>query len=214
MSVIFLTLMEFARAAQTPAPLSVKSNPKADSTIENKINVSLFSQPCMMLGPVAKDVLESLHSISPEKIRPDLSVMEMEKIKAKAAKATGFDPGMTLYRDHLVKRLSAKISFDSSLKQLEKKKGGKPPTPDVLLQNVKEHISPIRFTDFKARIESQFKENKGLVLNKVLIQKLKDEYEQFIQPDTEEEFHKMIKSSQIRYECHFGEEADSEEEES
>ena len=136
----------------------------------------------------------------------------MERIKATAAKASGLTPGMTLYRDHLVKRLSARISFEASLKQLLRKTS-KSASPDVLLKNVKEHISPIRFEDFKARVEKQFSEYKAGPLSDIFLIKLKDEYEQFIQPDTEEEFHKTIKASQVRYECHFGEEADGDEEE-
>ena len=208
-SVIFFTLFSSAYSA-TPA-LDPTSPAPRTATGENEIQVTLFGQPCAMTGPVDKRTLELLHSISPEKIRPDFTAAEMEKMRTLAAKATGLDANMSLYRDHLVKRLAARAAFESALKQLKTKRG-KTMSPDVLLQNVKEHISPLRYDDFKARVNAAFKENKGAALGDAFAQKLRDEYDAFIQPDTEEEFHKMIKTAQVRYECHFGEEADTEDE--
>lgn len=171
-----------------------------------EIQVTLFGQPCTMSGPYPKATLSLIHEISPEKIPPTLTVEQMKKVRAKAMTLKGVNSQLEAYRDHLRKRLSAKIAFEEAIREA-KKKGKGQQTLRTLLTNLKEHVTVGRFEAFEAEAKALFDKN-AEAWNEFFINPLREKYEAVIQPETEEEFHKSIRAAKIQYVCAFDEGTD------
>jgi len=206
--VYFLTrTLHWTRPACVLAGLLVSSGTAlaADSKPE-EIQVTLFGQPCKMTGPYPKSTLSLIHEISPEKIPPTLSIDQMRKVRAKAMNLKGVTPQLETYRDHLRKRLSAKIAFEEAVQEA-KKKGKGLKTLKTLLTNLKEHVTVGRFETFETEAKALFDKN-AEAWNEFFINPLREKYESVIQPETEEEFHKSIRVAKIQYVCAFDEGTD------
>lgn len=112
------------------------------------------------------------------------------------------------YRDHLRKRLSAKIAFEEALVPAKKTKTTNPTEGkkvlDTFLKNVKEHISTLQFPAFETSAKKSLEAN-GFTWNAAFIDSLRERYENVIQPEPQEEFHKAIRLSQVQYVCTFDE---------
>ena len=183
-----------AKATPTPAA------PKESGVQE--IQVTLFGQPCTMSGPYPRPALSLLHEISPEKIPPDLSVDQMKRVRTKCGELKGMPMPIEQYRDHLRRRLSAKIAFEEAIAQSKKSKAKDGRALDPFLTNVKEHISTLQYTAFSGETRKAF-ESGGAIWNEPFLTSLRERFENVIQPDTEEEFHKAIRAVKIQYVCAF-----------
>ena len=173
---------------------------KGDEKLQ-EIQVTLFGQPCTMSGPFARTSLTLLHEISPEKIPPDLTLEQMRRIRTKTGDLKNMPMPIEQYRDHLRKRLSAKIAFDEAISQAKKSKDSKK-SIDPFVTNLKEHISPLQYPGFAEATKKSF-EVGGSIWNEAFIASVRERFENSIQPDTEEEFHKAIRAAKIQYVCAF-----------
>lgn len=173
-----------------------------------EIQVTLFGQPCTMSGPFPRATLTLIHEISPEKTPPAASVDLMKKIRTKTNQLKGIPFPIEQYRDHLRKRLSAKIAMEEALAVAKKSKSKDSRRAlDSLLKNLKEHISTLQYPAFETAIKKSFEAN-AAVWNDFFIDPLRERYDTVIQPETEEEFHKSIRSAKIQYICVFDDGAD------
>lgn len=177
---------------------------------KQEIKVTLFGQSCMMNGPFQKSTLQWIHDISPEKLPPELTLDQMKKVRSKLASPTSVSPEIDLYRDHLRKRVSARIAFAEAVREA-KKKGNNAKSFDTFMVNVKEHINPIQLSSFETSMRKVFAE-RSLTWNDEWVGVLKERYEGVIQPETEEEFHKAIRKANVQYSCDFDESSDDREE--
>lgn len=190
------------KAKPEPAP-SAKTAALAPGEKLQEIQVTLFGQPCTMNGPFPKATLTLLHEISPEKIPPTASIEWMKRIRTKTTLLKNIPFPLEQYRDHLRKRLSAKIAFDEALVQAVKTNSANArKSLDAFLKNLKEHISTLQYPNFELKTKKLFELN-AEVWNDFFTTPLRESYESFIQPDTEEEFHKSIRVSKIQYICSF-----------
>lgn len=172
-----------------------------------QINVTLFGQPCTMTGPFSRAVLTQIHEISPEKIRPDFTTEQMKKIQNKASGPKVGQTQVDAYRDHLRKRLSAKIAFNEVIDEAKKKSIKTPQAFKAWLINLKENIPAEKFDSFHTEARALFEKN-AETWNESTIEGLREKYENLIEPDTEEEFHKAIRVANIQYLCAFDEGSD------
>ncbi len=179
----------------------------AAKPIPSGVEVDLLGRPCLLKGPFSKAVLLSVHQMGPEKITPNLTPKEMEQIAKQAASSKSLPPALSAYRDRLVKRLRAQVAYDKSLTDL-KKKPYNPELSELFVKGLKEHMNATRFPLFRDEIRNLFSKNTKKTLTPEFLEKIKETVTSYIEPDTEEEFHKAIRTSDIRYECHFGEELD------
>ncbi len=154
-----------------------------------------------MSGPFPKTSLTLLHEISPEKLPPDLTLEQMKKIRTKTSDLKSMSMPIEQYRDHLRKRLSAKIAFEEAITQAKKSTDPKK-SLDPFLTNLKEHISTLQYPSFTETTKKAF-ETAGSAWNDAFVVPLRERYEGVIQPDTEEEFHKAIRAAKIQYVCSF-----------
>lgn len=178
---------------------------------KQEIKVTLFGQTCTMSGPYPTATLQWIHEVSPEKVPPDQTLEQMKKVRSKLAGAKSVSPEIDLYRDHLRKRISAKIAFEEAIREA-KKKGNTPKSFEIFMINVKEHITPTLLLSFETSMKKQFAERNSIWEGE-FAQALKEKFEESIQPETEEEFHKAIRKSNIQYGCNFDEGADDDHEE-
>lgn len=181
---------------------------RADDKLQ-EIQVTLFGQPCTMSGPYTKATLSLLHEVSPEKIPPTLSIDGMKKVRAKAMSLKGMTSQIETYREHLRKRLSAKIAFEEAVREAKKKPQGQQ-SLRTLLTNIKEHVLVGKYEAFEAETKALFEKN-AEKWNEFFLDPLREKYEVVIQPDTEEEFHKAIRIAKIQYVCAFDEGSDGNE---
>ncbi len=173
-----------------------------------EIQVTLFGQPCTMNGPFPRATLTLLHEISPEKVPPMASVELMKKIRAKTALLKTVPFTIEQYRDHLRKRLSAKIALEEGLATAKKSKPADSRRAlESLFKNLKEHISSLQYPPFETSTKKAF-ETAGAVWNDAFVDSLRERYDGAIQPETEEEFHKAIRLAKIQYICVFDDGAD------
>lgn len=181
---------------------------RADEKLQ-EIQVTLFGQPCTMSGPYTKATLSLIHEVSPEKIPPTLTIDGMKKVRAKAMNLKGMTSQIETYREHLRKRLSAKIAFEEAVREAKKKPQGAQ-SLKTLLTNIKEHVQTGKFESFESETKALFEKN-AEKWNEFFLDPLREKYESIIQPDTEEEFHKAIRNAKIQYVCAFDEGSDGNE---
>ena len=183
------------------------NGPSEAAAKNEQINVTLFGQPCTMSGPFNRATLTQIHEISPEKIRPDFTAEQMKKVRTKASGKKVGQTQIDNYREHLRKRLSAKIAFNESIEEAKKKSIKTPQAFKAWLTNLKENIPSEKFDTFYEEARSLFEKN-GEKWSDTYIELLRGKYEALIEPDTEEEFHKAIRLAKIQYLCAFDEGSD------
>lgn len=204
-----LACFQTGSAAAAPGEIPAKSapaNPGAKGAEKEagklqEIQVTLFGQPCTMSGPFPRPSLTLLHEISPEKIPPDLSVDQMKRVRAKTGNLKGMPMPIEQYRDHLRKRLSAKIAIEEAIAQAKKAKDARKGL-DTALTNLKEHVSPLQYPGFADASRKAF-ESAGSAWSEGFAGFFRERFDGVIQPDTEEEFHKAIRIAKIQYVCVF-----------
>ena len=209
-SVILLAIASAGKVAAAPVDVPATLAPAAPPVkIEEKsggklqeIQVTLFGQPCTMSGPFPKTSLTLLHEVSPEKIPPDLTTDQMKRVRAKTGELKSMPMPIEQYRDHLRKRLSAKIAFEEAVAQAKKAKGEMKKSLETVLTNLKEHISTLQYSGFADATKKSF-ETSGSAWNEAFTVSFRERFEGVIQPDTEEEFHKSIRLAKIQYVCAF-----------
>lgn len=197
----FIAAPVFAAPGAPPAKAAPAADATKDSAVQ-EIQVTLFGQPCTMSGPYPRPALSLLHEISPEKIPPDLTVEQMKRVRTKCSELKGMPMPIEQYRDHLRRRLSAKIAFEEAIAQSKKSKAKDRRALEPFLTNVKEHISTLQYPAFAGETRKAF-ESGGSVWSEAFLASLRERFESVIQPDTEEEFHKAIRTVKIQYVCAF-----------
>lgn len=172
----------------------------------NEITVTLFGQPCLLSGPIDNIALKAIHSISPEQVfipeYPSLEVVQKALGKIKIANSV--PAGLDRYKDRLRRRLEAQISFLTGIAGAKKEMKSTP-----LLSATQPHIAPSRRSEFALQLKKIDSLKKW---DSELQNKLWDQFNDLIEPNPEEEFHKSIQRLKIHYTCEFSDEADGEEE--
>lgn len=211
---IVTALTGFTVRAGTPSP---------QTSQENELEVTLFDQPCFLRGPLNKNTLKLIHSISPEQIEPDLNIKgplkdSTEKIRKslermKTLSSTASASGVTIptqleiYRERMTKRLEAELAFFDGLDAA--KKTGK---AGAMLELTSRHTRGKAVKDYETRVKKleikKFASGRG----DDALEQLFEAYDQAIEPDPQEDFHRAIKRMSVRYDCTFEEESEDEEE--
>ena len=124
-------------------------------------------------------------------------------MRAKTGELKAMPMPIEQYRDHLRKRLSAKIALEEAITQAKKSKSkDSKKSLDTVLTNLKEHISTLQYAGFAESTRKAF-EDSGSGWKETFTAGLRERFEGVIQPDTEEEFHKAIRLAKIQYVCVF-----------
>ncbi|MCM2276805.1 MAG: hypothetical protein NDJ89_01860 [Oligoflexia bacterium] len=186
-------------AAQSkPAPAA--SRPRAE------IKVSLFSQPCLLQGPLDESSLASIHAISPEQTYAVLSMEDVRKDSVqqlkgnleKLRKAQPLPQALERYRDRLARRLEAQIAFLEGLQAAQAQKSSAP-----LIAVVKKHLQGKVTKPFESAATKL--DRPGGAADPAVAERLYEIYGDLIEADPEEEFHRGIQKLNVQYVCAFDE---------
>ncbi|OFZ37130.1 MAG: hypothetical protein A2070_04115 [Bdellovibrionales bacterium GWC1_52_8] len=189
-------MIKIANAAPSPSPL------------HNEVMVTLFGQPCLLAGPLDKDVLKAIHTISPEQTFIDPSTPSADsihKVIEKIRNTKNTPSWLENYRVRRLKRLEALFAFTNGLSSAKAAKKSEP-----LLNAVKPLLSERLFKKFLA-LASEVGTKKSDPNFEI---KLMDSFSEMIEPDPEEDFHRSIRRMNVRYSCEFADEGDSHDESS
>ncbi len=159
---------------------------------KKEIKVTLFGQPCVLAGPADETTLQLVHSISPEQIYPNgtptlasTRASELKSVLAKLDKG-GIPAPLDHYRERLSRRLSAQIEFIDAVDAAKKQK--KPALIDkAVSQNCKGSLK------------------KKAALGSEQLEALFESYNDCIEAEPEEDFHRAIQRMGIQYSCAFDE---------
>ena len=191
-----------ALAAPSPAPKVAIAN-----TSPNEITVSLFGQPCLLSGPIEKNILRTIHSISPAQVYPEpgtaVSSDFLRKAIDKVKTANNVPPQLDGYRERLTKRLESQLVLANGLSAA--KKAGK---SEPLVAATKTYIPSRRLKEFET-LARKLDGKKGDAELEGQIFLL---FSEMVEADPEEDFHKAIQRMSVRYTCDFADEGESEEE--
>ncbi len=179
----------------------------AKASPQTEIHVTLLGQPCLIEGPYDENTLRTIHGMGPAQLYPIISMDDLKASKESSKSALekiNSDPHLPLqldrYKNKLSKRLMAQIDFLSSLENLEKNH-----ELPKFLNLIKKYL---KISDLK-RVETILKKIKNL--SKISpqyrdgIEQIFDSYNDGIEPDPEEEFHRAIKKLNVQYTCSFEE---------
>jgi hypothetical protein len=168
----------------------------------HQIHVNLFGQPCILQGPVDDKVLQAIHSLSPEQLYPVLenpatsanTRKALEKLKA----LTGTPAGLDRYRDRIAHRLEAQLTLLDAAENYRKDAKVAP-----LLAAGKKHLSGANQKKFETAVKKA--ESTRKVATGETFETLFDLYNEGIEADPEEEFHRAIQRLKVQYICSFEE---------
>lgn len=171
-----------------------------------EIHVSLFGQPCDLQGPLDEPKLRIIHSLSPEQIYPDMGETPLasapvrksiDKLKA-VGSASGAPASLDRYRERLSKRLDAQLAMLEAFDAF--KKSGK---LALVYAASKAKLPARRQKEFDAAVR---KAEAAKTLGKsATLESLLDTYNDGIEADPEEEFHRAIQKLGVQYTCSFEE---------
>jgi hypothetical protein len=184
----YLMLLALALADGTAFCLSQQ----ASAAPQTEIHVSLFGQPCVLLGPVTEANLRTIHSLSPEQLYPERGTtltaeptrQALEKIRGIASIPSVLDR----YRERLVKRFEAQLAVLEALENFRKTH-----KPSALQAVGKKYLSGKKQKEFEAQ------------LKKIDADLLFDTFSDGIEADPEDEFHRAIHKINVQYTCSFEE---------
>lgn len=174
----------------------------------NEVTVTLFGQPCLLSGSFDKNTLKAIHAISPEQTYPaadsaptaDALRKGIDRLKS----TTGIPPAFDRYKDRLLKRFEGQVKFADALSAA--RKSGK---AESLLTPLKPLLTgKSREKDFETlakKIDAAKTADADLALQ------LLDIFNEMIEPDPEDDFHKTVQKTGVRYTCDFSDEGDEEE---
>lgn len=163
-----------------------------------EIKVALFEKPCLLSGPHSRETLEAVHDLGPERVPPSPS-LETAKAALDRINRTGtIFPAAQRYLEKLESRLTAQAEF---LKELEiARKNGK---SAALLTIARKHLVTKDTADFERRFR-KLASSKALKSGDAeKVDAIVELFNDSIEAHPEEEFHRALRSAEIRYDCQF-----------
>ncbi len=177
---------------------------KKSASQENssEIQVTLFGQTCQLAGPFGKKALQEIHSISPEKIPPSLSLEQAKAALTLLESASNTPKQLGPYKEALFRRINAQASFQDVLPSV--RKGAK---LDLLFTAVEPHVPVEKLESLKARIQKLNQAAGGAPAkwNVATLEKVNEALEDSLEAYPEELFHRTIQKLKIQYQCGYSE---------
>jgi hypothetical protein len=167
---------------------------------ETEIKITLFGQPCVLKGPQDERTLQKVHSISPEQLEPPISVESARKQLERVRSATQLPSLLDSYRERQAKRLEAQVSYFEALE--DAKKLGKPAPLMAVGKKYLKNQKPRRVYEDAVRKAKTLQDRELSV-------RLLDLFNEGIEADPQEDFHRAAKKLGITYTCSFEEDSAS-----
>ncbi len=172
----------------------------ANAAPQAQIKVSLFGQPCLLIGPLSESTLKAIHAISPEQMPPPKTEEQTQKQLEKVKSAAQVPSSLDRYREQLTRRLEAQTALFEGLAAATKAGSIAP-----LSQKVSPYLSKRRTKDFEAQLKAIDAKQKPGAWNTATLDQISEAFETALDSSPEEEFHRAIGRLNIRYQCAFEE---------
>lgn len=170
------------------------------------VRVNLLGQPCLLRGPFEEKVLKSIHLIGPDQMYMELSVTDPESSGTRLSNALkklqtikNLPPILDLYREHLKKRFTAQKAFFDSWKVASTEALMKP--AQLYLHGEKLHSYQ---NALMRLLDTQGKEA-GRETSSDQKDQLLEIFNEGIEPNPENEFHRSLRKLRVEYHCAFDE---------
>lgn len=190
-------------------PWSKSDSAWAKTSPQTEIHITLLGQPCLLQGPFDEFTLKTIHSIGPAQLYPVIALEEIKNSKKSAQKAieklrlsSSLPSLLDRYKAKLTRRLEAQIGFLDAIETLSE--SGE---YEAIIKMSKNYLKKADYQKLKNKVIALKPSSKSLK-NQDKANQLFDFYNDLIEPDPEEEFHRAIKKLNIQYRCSF---EDSEE---
>lgn len=192
---IFLlsTLAESAPGKNSP--------PTSGSSTQNEIPVQLFGQNCTLQGPFPKDVLRSIHAISPEQNPSPKRKEEIQNLKNRLQNLSPTPQPLERYRERALKYLETRAQFYKAMDAYAKSK-----KKADFLSVLQSEILPSRKSAFTKQIEQPVYSDLAKPEVAAQVELL---YLNATPPAPDEEFHRTIQRMNVWYSCTMEEESNS-----
>lgn len=162
-----------------------------------EIKVTLFGQPCLLQGPTDVATLKLIHSISPAEIDPtDSADLKRILAKIKSPASLSLPPQLDHYRESLTKRLEAQIAFHEASEIFSKT--GKIDALAALEQKYFSSRESKTAKTYQAQLAKFAKKGPATETYSLM-----EVFNEGIEPDPEEEFHRAIHKINIEYNCSY-----------
>ncbi len=183
---LLIFLLPMGATAQTPAVKKMA-----------EIKVTLFGQPCALSGPFSEKNLKLIHSISPEQI-PWPKKSEQIPPQLQLLKQSDIPAPLLIYTGRMEKRL---LAWQGYL-DLEKTK---PAIQIEYGEKLKSLVPPLSQSSFSKNFQEL------LAKNTASKEKVSELFQASIEPDPQEEFHRVLNKINVRYVCAFEDSEQSEQ---
>jgi hypothetical protein len=161
----------------------------------HSISVSLFGQTCQLRGPFDVPTLKAIHSISPEQMPRPRTIKEAQ-LQQKRVRSFRKPP---LILQRYLQQLDKQLGFTQELfGAYEEARANR--KADQLLALGKDYLPAKKLLELQAW--SKKLESKGPV-PPLTTDTLTEWFEGSLGPNTEEEFHRMIRALKVNYSCSF-----------
>ena len=176
-------------------------------TQEMQISVNLLGQPCTLSGPFQSEQLKTIHAVGPAQLYPNLSPPNLPDAEKNARKAlqiltqskllpTHFDR----YQRSLSQRLRAQIEFLQALNESQKQLN-----PSPLIKVLEAHVKMKNPKLYEQSAKKLSHLNLKIPTSSQIIEQIFEDFNEEIEPDPEQEFHRALKKLNIQYKCSFEE---------
>lgn len=167
----------------------------ASGANQHSIAVSLFGQTCQLRGPFDVSTLKAIHSISPEQMPRPRSIKEAQ-LQQKRVRGLKKPP---LILQRYLQQLDKQLGFTQEIfGAYEEARANR--KADQLLTLGKDHLPAKKLIDLQTW--SKKLESKGPV-PPLTTDTLIEWFEGSLGPNTEEEFHRVIRALKVDYSCSF-----------
>jgi hypothetical protein len=192
-------MLAFLLGAALLSGLSSGSISPVYAAAPKELRITLFGTPCLLRGPFDEAMLMRIHSISPSELEPpesrQLALKHVERLKG----AQPLPQALDHYRNTQIKRLGAQADFFEALEKARKNK-----KVDALIAVGKKHFKSKDRKAYEAAA-SKFRAKEGGA-------QLLETFRDGIEPDPQEEFHRVTRQLGIEYVCVFEEDGGEEAE--
>jgi hypothetical protein len=184
------------------APLVLASaDPKAPSSAPvTEIRVQLFGQPCFLTGPLDEVTLRAIHAVSPEKLYPVQSADQARQVLERFKKAQ-LPAAFDMYKDKMIRYLQSQIALFEAL-QAAKKTGKINPIIEATTPFIS---NPKHAKEYEAAVKKLEPQAKTSGWSADSVDQLTEVFNEALEQQPDEEYHRCIKKLNVQYTCAFGE---------
>lgn len=178
----------------------------AKTAPQTQIHVTLLGQPCLLEGPFDEITLKAIHSLGPAQLYPNITPSDPTNSKDQTRKtleklrSSSLPSLLDRYRERLSRRLEAQLAFLEALDSFIKMNKAGP-----LLKAGKRYLRDREMKGYETQLKKIHGPRKNTSQFRDAVDQLMETFNEGIEKDPEEDFHRAIKRMDVQYTCTFEE---------